>query len=133
MSIKTGCKLSQAMLEKFKVIISDKINTTQFRLDELSDALTMLGEGTADTTVKSYEDGSEVSEQESLSRLAERQKKLLTQLERAMERINDGTYGTCVLTGELIPISRLMVVPHTEYSVEAKLQGSSFMPLKKSK
>jgi RNA polymerase-binding transcription factor DksA len=38
-------------------------------------------------------------------------------------RIKKGTYGICVATGEPIEKGRLEIVPHTNYSVEAKLKG----------
>lgn len=49
------------------------------------------------------------------------QKKFIDQLERALVRIENGTYGRCKSTGTLIPRERLRVVPHTESSLEADL------------
>lgn len=52
--------------------------------------------------------------------LAERQQKYLEQVDQALERIADGTYGICKVTGELIPIERLEEVPVAKYSVKGK-------------
>ncbi len=52
--------------------------------------------------------------------LAERQQKYLEQVDQALERIDEGTYGICKVTGELIPIERLEAVPVAKYSVKGK-------------
>lgn len=52
--------------------------------------------------------------------LAERQQKYLEQVDEALERIDDGTYGICKVTGEPIPIERLEEVPVAKYSVKGK-------------
>jgi RNA polymerase-binding protein DksA len=52
--------------------------------------------------------------------LAERQGKYLEQIDEAIQRIEDGTYGMCKVTGELIAIERLEEVPVAKYSVKGK-------------
>lgn len=52
--------------------------------------------------------------------LAERQQKYLEQVDEALSRIEEGTYGICKVTGELIPIERLEAVPVAKYSVKGK-------------
>ncbi|MBD3344650.1 MAG: TraR/DksA family transcriptional regulator [Chitinivibrionales bacterium] len=52
--------------------------------------------------------------------LAERQQKYLEQIDEALERIEEGTYGICKVTGELIPLERLEEVPVAKYSVQGK-------------
>ena len=58
---------------------------------------------------------------ENLSQLAARQQKYITNLENALVRIKNGTYGICSVTGKLISKERLIAVPHTTQSIEAKL------------
>ena len=41
-------------------------------------------------------------------------------LTKALERIEDGTFGVCTITGELIPEERMLEVPNATKSVEAK-------------
>ena len=43
-------------------------------------------------------------------------------LTKALERIDDGTFGVCSITGELIPEERMLEVPNATKSVEAKEQ-----------
>ena len=47
--------------------------------------------------------------------------KFIEQLESALIRIENKTYGICRVTGKLIPKERLRAVPHTTQSMEAKL------------
>ena len=44
----------------------------------------------------------------------------LSEVEAAIKRIRDGTYGICELTGKPISKDRLLVVPFTRYSAEAQ-------------
>ena len=57
---------------------------------------------------------------EETGRLAQRQMKFIQQLQAALVRIENKTYGICVDTGKLIPKERLRAVPHTTHSIEAK-------------
>jgi len=47
---------------------------------------------------------------------------ILRQIERALEKIEDGTYGICDITGEDIPIPRLDAVPYATMTVKAQEQ-----------
>ena len=71
--------------------------------------------------MKLLEDGADTAEKENFSQLAVRQQKFITQLDNALARIKNGTYGVCIDTGKLIPKERLKAVPHTQHSIEAKL------------
>ena len=52
--------------------------------------------------------------------LAERRQKYLEQIDEALQRIEKGTYGICLVTGEAIPAERLEEVPVAKYSVKGK-------------
>jgi RNA polymerase-binding protein DksA len=54
--------------------------------------------------------------------LASFKQKGLYEIDAALERIDDGTYGVCELTGQLIPWKRLEAIPWTRYSLEAEKQ-----------
>ncbi len=45
---------------------------------------------------------------------------VLRQIERALEKIEDGTYGVCDITGEEIPLKRLEAVPYATMTVQAQ-------------
>jgi DnaK suppressor protein len=68
------------------------------------------------------EDGADTAEKENLNQLAVRQQKFAKNLENALMRIKNGTYGVCIDSGKLISKERLRLVPHTQHSIEAKLK-----------
>lgn len=45
---------------------------------------------------------------------------ILRQIDRALEKINDNTYGVCDITGEEIPLARLNAVPYATMTVKAQ-------------
>ncbi len=55
--------------------------------------------------------------------MIDRQKKLIGYLDRALERIENKTYGICRVSGKPINRERLEAIPHTEISIEAKLKN----------
>ena len=82
----------------------------QKELDNLTKQITNPNDhGTDDTagTFKLLEDGSETLMKEEAGQLATRQKKFIEQLENALVRIENKTYGICRVTGKLIPKERL--------------------------
>ena len=47
---------------------------------------------------------------------------MLRQIDRALEKIQEGTYGVCDLTGEEIPMKRLEAIPYATMTVKAQEQ-----------
>lgn len=52
--------------------------------------------------------------------LTSREYHILRQIERALEKIDENTYGVCDVTGEEIPIARLEAVPYATMTVKAQ-------------
>ena len=118
-------RYSAEELKEFEAIILEKLEKAQKELDFLKESLRRSQDSdTADTTITSkvLEDGAETIQKESLNELAARQQKFINNLNNALIRIKNGTYGICRVTGKLIPKERLRAVPHTMLSIEAKLQ-----------
>ncbi|MDG1196030.1 MAG: TraR/DksA C4-type zinc finger protein [Polaribacter sp.] len=118
-------KYSQEDLEEFKVIIQKKIARSQEDLALLKAAYKNDADnGTDDTSpsFKSFDEGSEVMNKEANVQLAIRQEKFIRDLNNALLRIENGTYGVCRVTGKLIQKERLRLVPHATLSIEAKLK-----------
>lgn len=65
------------------------------------------------------------SEQEVILGLAEHDRNRLQDINRALNKIEDGTYGICEMSGKLISDERLVAIPTARYSVEcqAKVEG----------
>ena len=111
-------------LLEFKNIILKKLEDAKRDLVLLTEAFTTKNDNdTNDTspTFKVLEEGSNVLSKEENSQLAARQQKFIRDLESALLRIENKTYGVCRVTGKLIPKERLLVVPHATMSIEAKL------------
>ena len=121
-------------LEKFRVLIEEKINKAQHDLELIRSAYMNDGNnGTDDTspTFKAFEEGSETMSKEANTQLAIRQEKFIRDLKNALIRIENKTYGVCRVTGKLINAERLKLVPHATLSIEAKnMQKSHRWPLK---
>ncbi len=118
-------RYSEEELKEFELLINGKLAKSREEFKILKDTLTRTNDAGTDSTsggnTKVLEDGAETAEKENLSQLAARQLKYITNLENALIRIKNGTYGICSVTGKLISKERLIAVPHTTQSIEAKM------------
>jgi RNA polymerase-binding transcription factor DksA len=120
-------RYSEEELKEFEVLISEKLEGIREQLNYIKEALSKRNDNGTDNTSgnsKLLEDGADTSERENLSQLAARLQKFTNQLESALVRIKNGTYGICIDSGKLIPKERLRAVPHTQQTIEAKLRRS---------
>lgn len=112
-------------LKEFEQLIKGKLEKSREEFRILKETLNRNNDAGTDSTsggnTKVLEDGAETAEKENLSQLAARQLKYITNLENALVRIKNRTYGICTVTGKLIPKERLIAVPHTTQSIEAKM------------
>ena len=125
-------RYSDEELDEFKAIIDRKLSKAQEDLELLTEAYTNHSEhDTNDTspTFKVLEEGQQVLSKEENSRLAARQQRFITNLENALVRIQNKTYGICRVTGKLITKDRLRAVPHATLSIDAKLKMSNPKPM----
>lgn len=115
-------RYSDEELQVFKELILKKMEEAQHNLDLLNAAVAGNENDVNDTapTFKTLEEGSNVLSKEENSRLAARQQKFIKDLQAALFRIENKTYGICRESGELIPKERLRLVPHATLTVEAK-------------
>lgn len=79
----------------------------------LGDAVGDAGDDQADTGAKAYEREHELA-------LTHNARELLAQTERALQRIDEGTYGTCESCGEPIGKARLQAFPRAVLCVSCK-------------
>ena len=118
-------KYSASELVEFEKLILEKMENAQKELDFIKESLLRSNLSGTDSTqgaLKTLEDGADTMEKESLSQLAGRQQKFISNLEKALIRIKNGTYGICKDSGKLIDKKRLRAVPHATQSIEAKLK-----------
>jgi RNA polymerase-binding transcription factor DksA len=117
-------RYSDEDLEEFKALILEKLEQANASLDTLKANLSGGEHSTDDTapTFKILEEGYAVAEKEENARLVARQEKYIHNLELALMRIENKTYGVCCETGRLIPKERLRCVPITTRCLDAKLK-----------
>lgn len=115
-------RYSDEELEEFRVIILEKLEAARKEYEYLRVMVSSEGNGTDDTspTFKHINEAAETLSKEEASQMAQRQYKFIQNLEAALVRIENKTYGICRMTGKLIPKERLRLVPHATLTVEAK-------------
>ena len=106
-------------------------------LDLRQHVRTQLGEHTEETLLKSAKDdsgdlsgygqhmadaGTDTFDRDFALSLVSNEQEALSEIEAAIKRIHAGTYGICESTQKPIAKERLLAVPFTRYSTEAKKQ-----------
>lgn len=118
-------RYNDSELKEFKQLILKKLEEARKDFELLKSTLSHKDDhGTDDTspTFKLLEDGSDVLSKEETAHLASRQEKFIQNLQNALIRIENKTYGICRATGKLISKERLRSVPHATLAIEAKLE-----------
>lgn len=116
-------RYGDADLAEFKQIILKKLEQARADYELLRSTITHSGDNdTEDTspTFKVLEEGATTLSKEESGRLAAHQLKFIRNLEMALVRVENKTYGICKTTGKLIPKERLLRVPHATECIEAK-------------
>ena len=116
-------RYSDAELEEFRQVILKKLESARADYELLRATITHTADNDTEDTSPTYkvlEEGAATLSKEENGRLAAHQMKFIRNLEMALVRIENKTYGICCETGELIPKERLRAVPHATRSVEAK-------------
>jgi DnaK suppressor protein len=116
-------RYSDVELEEFKTLIHEKLKEAQENYGLLIGSLSHNDDHGTDDTGRSFnmmEDGSETLSREEVAQLAARQEKFIQNLQAALVRIENKTYGICRVNGKLIPKERLRLVPHATMSIDAK-------------
>ncbi|MEQ9103634.1 MAG: TraR/DksA C4-type zinc finger protein [Rhodothermales bacterium] len=121
----TTTPFSDEELDFFRNLILEKRTAAHEDVDRMRSQLADAREQAENDTAYSFhmaDAGTDAMEREKLYLMIARQQKYIGYLDRALERIENRTYGICKVTGKPISRERLEAVPHTEISIEAKLQ-----------
>ena len=120
----TKVRYSDEELEEFRTIINDMLDKARKEYNTLRRVIMHNGSNDIEDTTPSFktveDDGAYQLSKEEASQLAQRQYKFIQNLEAALVRIENKTYGICRETGKLIPKERLRLGPHATLTVEAK-------------
>jgi DnaK suppressor protein len=106
-------------LEHFRTVLLEQLrqHTDQVR-DNQQAALEMLAadDGVKDSVDMSLHDVN----QEIAFRLGERESQLVADIDQALLRIDEGSYGTCARCGKEIPERRLEALPTARYDADCQ-------------
>ena len=124
MAEETKTRYSDEELAEFKESIDKMLAKARAEYETLRYVIMHNGTNDIEDTSPSFktveDDGASQLSKEEASQLAQRQYKFIQNLEAALVRIENKTYGICRETGKLIPKERLRLVPHATLTVEAK-------------
>jgi len=113
--------LSESELDGFRQKLKVNLQRTRETVSELSDQL-QNSSNRQDYNQNYGDTGNRTQEAERVAELLEREKKYLTELEQALTRIENGTYGICEVTGDYISKKRLEAKPTATTTIEAARQ-----------
>ncbi len=116
-------RYSDEELQEFKAIILEMLENAKREYKTLRDVVTNNSSNDIEDTSPTFkimEEGANALSKEEAGQLAQRQYKFIQNLEAALIRIENKSYGVCRMTGKLIPKERLRLVPHATLTVEAK-------------
>lgn len=116
---------SKEELKEFEDLLLHNLEKANKELATYKNALSRKNDSGTDSTTGSkfsLESGAETAQKEQLNELAARQSKYIDNVQNALIRIKNGTYGICSISGNLISKERLRAVPHTTQSIAAKKQ-----------
>ncbi len=117
-------RYSDEELEEFRGIINQMLEKARKEYDTFRNRVMHGGTNDIEDTTPSFktveDDGAAQLSKEEASQQAQRQYKFIQNLEAALVRIENKTYGVCRVTGKLIPKERLRLVPHATTTVEGK-------------
>lgn len=119
---------SDEELEHFRELILQRRREAKAEIEQMREQVEQAKEQSDDNTAYGLhmaDAGTDSMEREKLHLMIARQQKYIGYLDRALERIDNNTYGICRVTGEPIAKERLEAVPHTEISIEAKRKEKS--------
>lgn len=105
-------KFRALLMQKRSELIGDVKNMEQEALRSNAGSLSNLPQHMADQ-------GSDAYDQALALDLAAVDRRLIKEIEDALKRIDDGTYGLCELTGKAIKLERLEEIPWARHSIEA--------------
>lgn len=114
-------RYSDSELQEFQAIIEKKLEKAQEELKYYEEQILEITANSGDDHGGDWMDDSNTNnDMEFLNDMAIRQRKLIQDLENALVRIQNKSYGICVVTGELIDKRRLLVQPIATKSVAVK-------------
>lgn len=114
-------KLPKKELEKYREILLHKRAELLGDVNNMEDEALRQNSGSLSSLPQHMaEQGSDTSDQSIALDLAQVDRNLIREIDEALKRIEEGTYGVCLRTGQRISAERLAEIPWAKYSIEAQ-------------
>jgi len=131
---KKKSRLTAADIKKFKQVLLEKReeilrNVNEFEDEALKKSRLDAAGDLSSMPIHMADIGTDNYEQEFALGLMDSERKLLKEIDDALERIDQGNYGICEGTGKPIPKARLKANPWARYCVEyARMREQGLLP-----
>jgi len=112
-------------LEEFKKLLLIKRAEISGDLSSIEKEALRLEDDHSSMPIHMADIGGETYEQDFMLGLAETERQQILEIDEALQRIEDKTYGICQMTGKPIPKARLRAKPWAKYTIEAARQVES--------
>lgn len=103
-------------LESFKALLNKQLQDLLYQADDTVSGMSSHKENFPDPTDRA----SLESDRNFLLRIRDREHKLIKKIKKALDRIEEGTFGLCSTCGEDISVERLKARPVTAQCIECK-------------
>ena len=118
----SGGEMKESDLEYFKTLLSTQLMELQDRIDYFDIKKMNTDETYQDILDAAFAD----TDKNMLLRIRERESRLISKIKKALDRIEDGSYGICEQCGEEIPVNRLKARPVTTQCIDCKNKEEAF-------
>ena len=112
-------KLTKRELTKFQKLL---LNRRRELLKQVGEQDEDIDELRGDTSADPFDMAGNYSQIELMTTLGNQERTELAEIDHALEKIEEGTYGLCEESGELINLLRLEAMPTARYSLEVQEQ-----------
>jgi len=111
-------KLTAAEIKKFKTLLLKKLAEILGNVTSMeTEAFRRERSDLSNMPIHMADLGTDSSEIDNIIGLMDSERKILVEIDNALSRIEDGTYGICQGRGEPIPKERLKAIPWARYCV----------------
>jgi len=111
-------KLSPAQIDEFKTMLLAKRNEILGNVTTMEfEALRRNSSDLSNMPAHMADIGTDNYEIENILGLMDSERKILIEIDIALSRIENGTYGICEMNGEPIPKARLEAIPWARYCI----------------
>lgn len=114
--------LNKKKLSDYKKILQTRLGEL---LDEADQAVKNISETNADTSSDPTDQAVQELDRSRLLRFKDRERKLIRKIEKALNRIEDGSYGGCESCGAAISDARLKARPMTTLCIDCATEMES--------